>query len=139
MGIGEPGMEWEQRHFNGKRQCERPEYQKLGFVGDGHPHDFEQIESILTGKPGVLEIKIKQRHQHKDRAEHGKQHEFYGGVYFSRTAPDTDDEIHRYQHDLPENIEQKEVESAEDAEHPGGQKQHRDVITLDVDRDRVPG
>src|SRR3989441_10413255 len=41
-------------------------------------------------------------------------------------APDADDEVHRDQHRLPEDVEEEEVEADEHAEHPRLEDQHRD-------------
>ena len=39
------------------------------------------------------------------------QEELDGRVQAPRPAPDPDDEVHRDQHDLPEDVEQEEVEA----------------------------
>ena len=39
-------------------------------------------------------------------------------------APDPDDEVHRDQHDLEEDVEEEEVERDEHADQPGEQREH---------------
>ena len=46
-----------------------------------------------------------------------KRKNFIDGVDAARAAPDADDEVHRHEHDLPEHVEEGEVEGDEAAEH----------------------
>jgi hypothetical protein len=64
---------------------ERPDAGKL-LIGPGQPDDGQQ---------------------HEQTSGHGKQKELDGGVDPALASPDADDEIHRHQHDLPEDIEKK--------------------------------
>src|SRR5256885_8817162 len=46
-------------------------------------------------------------------------------------APDPDDEVHGDQHRLPEHVEEEEVQTHEDPEHPRLEDQHRRHEPLD--------
>src|SRR5439155_19901462 len=50
-----------------------------------------------------------------------------------------DHQVHRDQADLPEDVEQEQVERHEDAEHPDHQQQHGRVVLLDPRLDGGPG
>src|SRR5262249_46606877 len=64
--------------------------------------------------------------------------ELDGRVLFTWASPNADEEVHRQQHDLPEDIEEEEVERAEDAHHPRfEEEEHREEalhVLVDVPR-----
>ena len=79
------------------------------------------------------------RDQHEQAAEHGEQDELHRRVDAPAPAPDADEEIHRDEHGLPEDIEQEEVQGDEDADHAGLEQQHEHGEFLDPVVDRAPG
>ncbi len=66
----------------------------------------------------------------KHASRHGEEEELYGRVYPSRSAPDADEEVHGYEHQLPEDIEKNEVQGAQGAYHGGLEEEERDEILL---------
>ena len=51
--------------------------------------------------------------QHEDAAGQRVEEELDGRVLVARAAPDADEEVHRQEHDLPEHVEEEEVERDE--------------------------
>ena len=78
------------------------------------------------------------RQQHQDGAEQRVEEELEGGIDAPRAAPHADDQEHRDQHALEEDIEQREVERAEHADHEGLEDQEGDHVLLDAHMDRFP-
>src|SRR6185437_16699862 len=56
----------------------------------------------------------------------------------ARTAPDTDDQVHRDQHAFEEHVEDHEVGGAEHAHHHGFQDQEGEHELADLGTDRLP-
>ncbi len=95
-------------------------------------------EGVLPGLMEVVEIKKQDRKQHQHRTKQSVEEELDGGVKFTRTAPDADQQVHGNQHRFPEHKEEKEIERHEDAQHTGLQHQEPDVVFLDPIFDRRP-
>ncbi len=53
-------------------------------------------------------------------------------------SPDANEEIHGDQHDLPEDIEEEEVQGEEDPDHSGLQQEEKDIVLLHPVGNRVP-
>jgi hypothetical protein len=77
--------------------------------------------------------------QHQQRADQGVDDELDGGVDAPRAAPDADHQVHRDEAELPEDVEQEQVQADEDAQHAHHQQQHGGVVLLDPRLDGVPG
>ncbi len=67
-------------------------------------------------------------HQHEQRPDERENEELDCGVETSAASPDPDDEIHRDQHDLPEDVEHKQIKSDEHTEHARGEHQKERII-----------
>src|SRR5207247_5013771 len=65
-------------------------------------------------------------HQHQNRAGHGVEHKFYGGIDAPLVAPDPDQEGHGDQHQFPEEEEQEKVERQENDDHADFEQQQHD-------------
>ena len=65
------------------------------------------------------------------RADQRVEEELDRRVLAPRPAPDADQEVHRQQHDLPEDVEEEEVERAEHAHHAGVEQQEQREVALD--------
>ena len=59
--------------------------------------------------------------------DHGEEHELDRGIDPPWSAPDSDDEVHGDQHQLPENVEEEEIQGDERADHARGEQQEGDV------------
>ena len=76
----------------------------------------------------ALVIEVQERDQHEDRSQEGVKEELDRGVDALLAAPYPDDEKHRDQHRLPEDIEQDRIEGREDPVHEPLQDQERGHI-----------
>ncbi len=79
------------------------------------------------------------RQQHQDRAGESVKEELEGGVHPVPVAPDADDDEHRDEAALEEQIEEDEVERDEDADHQGLHHQEGDHVLLHAGLNRRPG
>ena len=84
-------------------------------------------------------VQIDQRDQHQQRTEQRVEEKLEGCVDLVRTAPDTNDEIHRDQRGLEEHIEQHAVECREDTDHQSRQDQEGPHVLVHTLGDRLPG
>ena len=78
----------------------------------------------------MIEIEHDNRHQHEQGAEEGVEEEFHRSVDPPWPAPNPYEESHGYQHRLPEDVEEKEIEGDEDPEHARLQQEQKDVEFL---------
>src|SRR5580700_12202372 len=79
-----------------------------------------------------VEVEGDEREQHEDGASERIEEELDGRVLLARAAPDTDEEVHRQQHDLPEHVKEEEIERDEDAHHPGDEQAVHGKIALEL-------
>ncbi len=132
MRVGQPGMHRPHRHLDRERGEEGEEqpflhrrregglqkHRDVGGSGDAiHRHDGEQ---------------------HQQRADQRVEEEFEAGVDAPLAAPDADDEEHRNEAALEEEIEQHEIERGKDAEHQRLEHEEGDHIILHPVGDRFP-
>ena len=127
VGVGQPGVQREHRHLDGEGQEEGEERPELQMVRVDLPAQLLDVE----GEPGrrvVLDVvhDDDDGDQHEQAADQREQEELDGRVDASRPAPDTDDEVHRHQHGLPEHVEEEEVGGAEHPRHADLQQQQGD-------------
>ncbi len=79
------------------------------------------------------------RHQHQQRPDQGVEHELHRGVDAVGATPDADDEVHRHQDDLPEDVEQEQVQGQEHAQHAHLEREEGDHVFLDARLDGPEG
>src|SRR5437867_6747593 len=108
-------------------------------MGEAQLLKSEDVEGVQAGRVVLVEIYGQDPDQHQHRAGERVKKKLDGGVKFSGTAPDSDQEIHRNQHDLPKHVENEEVERHENAEHSRLQQEHECVVFFDSLLDRIPG
>jgi hypothetical protein len=77
-----------------------------------------------------VEVEREDAEQHHHAADQRVEEELDRRVQPPVAAPDADEEVHRHQHDLPEQEEQQEVERNERADHAGLEHQQEDVVLL---------
>ena len=94
--------------------------------------NLHQVESA----GGVIEPE--DADEHEDRAGHGVEHEFNGGVDAALVAPDADEQGHRDEHDFPEEEEEEKVEREENADDADFEHQQHDKKFFDSVMDAVP-
>ena len=140
VGVRQPCVEREHRHLDGERDKEGPEQPELHLrAGIGrHAQQVFEGEAVVAELLVVLEVNGQHSQQHQHRAGQGVEEELDRRVQPPAAAPDADDEVHRHQHDLPEDVEQEHVQHHEDAEHARLQEQEESVVLLDALLDRRP-
>ena len=99
----------------------------------------DQAQNVRQVERAGRVVEPQDRHQHQDRAEHRVQNEFHRGVDAALVAPHADHEIHRDQHQFPEDEEEEQIERDENADHGRLDHQQRDEEALHVFVDRFPG
>src|SRR6202022_4689506 len=145
VSVGQPGVEREERDFDGEGQEEGEEEVHL-FVrgktnGAGLQHLLNggQIESAARHGAGAQIVNPDDADEHEDGAGHGVEDELDGGVDAALVPPDANEEIHGDEHHFPEEEEEEEVKGEEDADDANFQHQQHDEKFFDAVLDAVPG
>ena len=135
-------MEREHRHLDRERDQERREHRTLEHLAVGAltpaGGEFEDIERSFARLIEVRLVGGDDADQHQQRAEQRVEKELDRRVDPVLAAPHPDQQRHRDQHDLPEDVEDEEIERHEHAEHAGFEQQQRDVILARPAIDGVP-
>src|ERR1700678_16753 len=134
--IRQPGVERKHRHFDRKGEKEREKQQRgnrwpVRRIRVNLRRSFverRQAEGVNPSQHVVMEIEEQDAQQHQHGTGQRIEEELDRGVKFTWTAPDADQQIHRYQHGFPENEEQEEVERNKNPQHAGLQNQKPNVI-----------
>ena len=77
--------------------------------------------------------------QHQQRADHSEQNKLNGRIDAPLTAPNADQEVHRYQREFPEDVEQYQVQGQEDTNHTHFQQKEEEHKALYPLLNRGPG
>ena len=118
--VGQPGVEREHRHLDGKGEEESPEQNRWKCVENCGTTASSVGMSKVNGRAGDLMraiVKRQNRQQHQHRAGQRVEEELDRRVQPAVAAPDADQEVHRHQHHFPEQVEQEEIERHENAQH----------------------
>ena len=107
-----------------------------GHAGLHEVGNFKGIEAELLE---VLEVEREDAQQHQHRAGQSVEKELDRRVKLPRSAPDADDEVHRHQHQFPEDVEQEEIERKKHADHARLQQQEHGVVFADAILNGAPG
>ena len=86
-----------------------------------------------------MEVEGQDGQEHQDASHHGEEEKLDRRVDPPRAAPHPDEEVHRDEHELPEDVEEDEVEGAEGADQRRFEEEEGDVVLLDLRFDRLPG
>ena len=108
-------MEREDGHLDGESQRKSQKEQALrrcpgGMLGQRHPVKAQPV--------GLLEFErshSQDRDQHGEAAENGVDHELEGGIHPASLAPDSNQEVERNEHRLPEHVKEDQVEREQDS------------------------
>ena len=136
---GKPGVNGKHGHLDrkgegeGRKEPVLLDHRNFRFV------KLENVEGIDPGFAAVMEVEGHDRHEHQDASHHREKEELDGRIDPVRAAPYPDEEVHGDQHELPEDVEQNEVQGAQGADHRRFQQEEGDVIFLDLVLDRFPG
>ena len=121
--IRQPGMHRPHRHLDREREQEAEEQQHLGGERQRQVVPVEDLEAAAG-----LAVQVQQRDQQQQRTGQGVEEELERRVDAVGAAPDADDDEHRDQGGLEEDVEQHPVERGEDAVHQPGKDQERGVV-----------
>src|SRR4051812_30031524 len=96
--------------------------------------EIEEFDKAEIGQAGVdtLEVEEDQGDQHEQGTHHGIDEELDCCIDLVLTTPDADYEVHRNQHDFPEDVKEEKVERDESSQHAGFQQQKANHVFLDL-------
>ncbi len=131
VGVGEPRVEREERHLDG--EGEREEQEEPRLVGRRR-HELEELDVVGREHAAVdrlarREPEPQQRDEHQQRPDERVDDELRRRIDAVLRAPDADDEVHRDQRELEEDVEEHHVERREHARH----------AALEQEQERVEG
>ena len=139
VSVRQPGVEREHRHLDGEGQGERREQPDLLV------HRQVEPQQVVVGEApdAAVQALERPRHpqdgdQHQQAPRHGEEEELHRRVDLALAAPDADEQVHRHQHDLPEDVEEEEVPGEKRSEHAGREQQQRGAEHRPVLRDPFP-
>ena len=130
--VGQPGVHRPHRHLHRERGEE------------GQPQPALHVVGELVGQQrrdvGGAGVPVHGHHgeQHQHRAQQRVEEELEARVDAPLAAPHADDQEHRDQAALEEQVEQHQVERAEHADHQRLEHQEGDHVLLDPRLDRLP-
>ena len=124
--VGQPGVEREQRHLDAKASANAAKHTDCAFGGRTTVQELVVVEGPVPAASWCWTYDVEDRDDHQQRADHRVDDELDRRVEPPLAAPDADDEVHRDQHHLPEDVEEEQVERDERAEHAGLEDEHRD-------------
>ena len=104
VGIRQPSVHGEHRHFHRKRQ-EKRHKQKLLHA---QRNLFDVLE-ILNRKAADLVRQVHNRHQHQQRTHQRIEKQLHRRIHAARAAPYADNQVQRNQHALEEHIKQQGI------------------------------
>ena len=110
MGVGEPGVQREDRHLDSKRDGKGEEQptpsvgREVCALGDLDEVEGEPAQVLAGEHRGGDEPD-----EHERRTKHCVEEELRRGVDTVLVAPTADEEVHRHEHDLEEDEEQEEI------------------------------
>ena len=107
--VRQPRVQRHDRHLDGERQPERGEQDRLHRERELRAIEVGERERRDAGRRIERIHEIDDGGEHQDAAERRVQHELERRVDAALAAPDADDEEHRDQHRLPEQVEQEQV------------------------------
>ena len=108
----------------------------VGLIGV--PDSCDVVEGVDAGRATVHDIQRHDRDQHQQAADLREQEELDGRVDAALVPPDPDEEVHRDEHQLPEEVEQEEIEREEHADDAGEHPHQAEVEEADALRDLGP-
>ena len=129
--VRQPRVQREERHLDGEGQPEEQEEPHLRVLRHAELDQLVPVggEADASGLARG-EAQPEDADEHQERPDEGVDHELDRRVLPVLAAPDADDEHHRDERQLEEDVEEEEVERGEDAEHAGFQQQDQRVVAL---------
>ncbi len=138
MSVGKPCVQGKSGQLHGKRGKE-PEHEK--HPGKGRELGAKELGVVEGVHPGGYSVDHDQPDysgKHQKAADLGEEEELDGRVVASLMAPQVDEEVHRDEHQLPEECEKKHVQGEEDPVYSRQDKREIDVKERDPVLDPLP-
>ena len=95
--------------------------------GAGHRVHLDGGIDLFDAKFSRVLVEVEDCQEHQEAARHGVDEELHRRADTLGAAPDSDQQVHGDEHDLPEHVEEHQVEGHEDPDDAGGQQQEGDV------------
>ncbi len=133
VGVRQPRVNRPHRHLDRESREQRHEDQDLRGIAQLGLLPGQDVERTARDIPEVDE-----RDQRQQRTHQGVQEELERRIHAVRSAPDTDDDVHRDQRGFEEHVEQHAVQRAEHAHHQTRQDQEGGHVLRDAARDDFP-
>ena len=136
--VGQPGVEREHRHLDREGEEEAGEGEELERRVEAEAAQRLVVERAGPRARGDL-VGVghaQDRDEHEQRADERVEDELDRGVDAVGAAPDADDQVHRDEHELPEDVEEEHVEREEHADHADLEHQEGDHVLLHALLDR---
>ncbi len=100
--------------------------------------EFQKIKGIVPGCLSMNEIHDEDRHKHQNASHHGVKKELDRGVHPPLwVSPDPNQEIHRNEHDFPENVKQDQIEGHQRPHHARFEEEEGNHELFDPGLDRA--
>ena len=125
VGIGKPGVYREEGDLDGEAQGEGEKAEHAGPACNRVL--LHRGVDLLDAKGSRVLVEVENRQEHQQAARHGVDKELHRRPDPFGAAPDPDQQVHGDQHDLPEYVEEYEIECDEDADDARGQQQQGDM------------
>ncbi len=122
------------------KAAKKPEHQEHAHHG-GHDRAHELLVGECPGARGhaVEHGQADDGDEHQEAADLREEEELHRGLVPVLVAPDVDEEVHRDQHELPEEGEEEQVRGKEDAVHAREDQGKVEVEEGHPLRDALPG
>ena len=138
VGVRQPGMEREERHLDGKGDGKGQEEPALHAFAQAQAVEIEQVEAGRSVRSRMSPGQADDGDEHQHAAGHRIEDELDGGINPPLVSPDPDEEVHRDEHRIPEDVEEEQIDRDEHAEHGGLEREHEEREQLDVLVHRLP-
>ena len=132
VGVGQPGVHRPHRQLHRERGEEGDPQPRLHLAREGVAQQHRDVGGAR------LPVHRHDGEQHQHGAGERVEEELEARIDPARAAPHADDEEHRDEAALEEQVEQHEVERREGADHQRFQHQERDHVFADADLDGAP-
>ncbi len=134
MRVGKPGMQRKHRHLHRKAQEQAPRKSTAVRTAEGERGIRRlKFKRIDAGSLAVLEVHARESEQQEHAAEQRVQKEFDCRVGAAWAAVNPDDEVHRNQNQIPEQVKQKQIQRDEYANDARFKQQDHRVVKLGAD------
>src|SRR5262249_44909862 len=139
VGVGQPGVQREQRNLDREGNEEGEEQENLGLPGEADASAAESLEQRRVVEASANVIEIDHRAQHQNAAGHRVEEELHRGVDAPVVAPHSDEEVHGDKRNFPEHIEEEQIQRHEYANDTKFEQQQERVEERRLFLDVVPG